>query len=70
LKAPPAGVLPSGPVKLGSVNRPDGAGRQVTYHGHPLYVFGGDSRPGDVHGQGLHTAGGTWGAVVLPVAQR
>jgi predicted lipoprotein with Yx(FWY)xxD motif len=42
----------------------------VTYHGHPLYVFGGDSRPGDVHGQGLQTAGGTWGAVVLPAVQK
>jgi predicted lipoprotein with Yx(FWY)xxD motif len=70
LKAPPAGVLPAGPVKLGTVSRPDGAGRQVTYHGRPLYVFGGDSRPGDVYGQGLQTNGGTWSAVLLPAVQK
>ena len=70
LKAPPAGVQPTGPVKLGTVSRTDGGGRQVTYHGHPLYVFAGDSRPWDTHGQGLHTAGGTWSAVVLPAVQK
>jgi predicted lipoprotein with Yx(FWY)xxD motif len=61
----PAGVQPVGPVRLGTVRRPDGR-RQVAYRGHPLYTFAGDSRPGDVNGQGLMTAGGTWSAAVLP----
>jgi predicted lipoprotein with Yx(FWY)xxD motif len=44
---------------LGTVERPDGR-RQVTYHGHPLYLFSGDSRAGQVNGEGL---GGRWHAL-------
>jgi predicted lipoprotein with Yx(FWY)xxD motif len=35
----------------------DTNGTQVTYQGHPLYTYAGDSAPGDVKGQGL---GGVW----------
>jgi Secreted repeat of unknown function len=36
---------------------------QVTYHGHPLYYFAGDKRPGDVKGEGLTGFGGRWDPV-------
>jgi predicted lipoprotein with Yx(FWY)xxD motif len=32
----------------------------VTYHGHPLYFFAGDQRPGDTTGQGLLAFGAHW----------
>jgi len=35
-------------------------GTQVTYHGHPLYYYAGDSRPGDAAGQGLDQFGAKW----------
>ena len=41
---------------LGTVAHP-GAGTQVTYNGWPLYLFSGDSDPGDTNGQGQ---GGVW----------
>lgn len=47
---------------LGTSRRRDGS-RQVTYHGHPLYMFAGDRRSGDTNGQGIHAFGGTWTAV-------
>ena len=58
------GVRPiSGPgviaSMLGTVKRPDGR-LQVTYDGFPLYLFSGDTRPGEVNGQG---AGGVWHAI-------
>jgi predicted lipoprotein with Yx(FWY)xxD motif len=32
----------------------------VTYHGHPLYYYAGDSQPGDTTGQGLNQFGAKW----------
>jgi predicted lipoprotein with Yx(FWY)xxD motif len=36
---------------------------QVTYNGHPLYLFKNDSKPGDTNGEGLTAFGGSWFAV-------
>jgi len=36
---------------------------QVTYAGHPLYWFSGDSAAGDTNGEGLTDFGGAWYAV-------
>lgn len=48
--------------KLGTVRRSDGT-RQVTYAGHPLYLFSGDTRRGQTNGQGLTDFGATWYAL-------
>ena len=44
---------------VGATRRGDG-GRQLTYHGHPLYRYAPDTKPGDVNGQGLDQFGGKW----------
>src|SRR5258707_5692045 len=62
----PAGVKPKGPVKLGTIKRPDGR-TQVTFKGRPLYSFGGDSKAGDANGEGIKDVG-TWHAAVLSKA--
>jgi predicted lipoprotein with Yx(FWY)xxD motif len=49
---------------LGTIRGDDG-GAQVTYHGHPLYYYAGDSEPGDTTGQGLNQFGARW-YVVAP----
>lgn len=54
------GVKPTGPVKLGTIERPDGR-TQVTYKGRPLYSFSGDSKAGDANGEGFKDVG-TWHA--------
>jgi predicted lipoprotein with Yx(FWY)xxD motif len=59
-----AGVVPKGPVKLGTVKRPEGT-VQVTYRGRPLYTFGGDEKPGQTKGEGIHDVG-TWHAATAP----
>jgi predicted lipoprotein with Yx(FWY)xxD motif len=41
---------------IGTITRDDGS-LQVTYNGHPLYYFSGDTAAGDSNGQGL---GGIW----------
>jgi predicted lipoprotein with Yx(FWY)xxD motif len=60
----PAGVRPTGPVKLGTVERPEG-GSQVTYKGRPLYRFGGDTKAGQANGEGIKDVG-TWHAASPP----
>jgi predicted lipoprotein with Yx(FWY)xxD motif len=47
---------------VGTTARSDGA-RQVTYNGHPVYLFSDDQRPGDTNGEGLTAFGGRWYAV-------
>jgi predicted lipoprotein with Yx(FWY)xxD motif len=49
-------------AKLGTVAR-RGGGREVTYAGHPLYYYVGDSRPGQTVGEGLNQFGATWDIV-------
>jgi len=44
---------------VGTTKRTDGI-TQVTYAGHPLYFYSGDSAPGDTNGQGI---GDVWYAV-------
>lgn len=52
----PQGVTPTaGPGitgKLGVIQRADGS-YQVTINGMPLYLYSGDSKPGDTNGQGV-----------------
>ena len=48
--------------KLGTITRSGGI-RQVSYHGHPLYTFIKDKRPGEVTGQGVTAFGAAWFAV-------
>lgn len=56
-----SGVKPTGPVKLGTVKRPDNGKRQVTFEGRPLYTFDEDEKAGDVKGEGIKDVG-TWHA--------
>jgi predicted lipoprotein with Yx(FWY)xxD motif len=44
---------------LGTTNRSDGT-KQVTYFGHPLYLYTADTAPGMTNGQGLNNLGGLW----------
>ena len=44
---------------IGTITRSDGT-KQVTYDGHPLYYFSGDSGPGTASGQGSDAFGAKW----------
>lgn len=58
---------------VGTTSRPDGKA-QLTYNGHPLYLFSGDKEAGDTNGEGLNAFGGGWyalapaGAEIAPPA--
>ena len=47
---------------VGTATRADGT-TQVTYNGHPLYLFVKDTKPGDTNGEGKTAFGGSWFAV-------
>jgi predicted lipoprotein with Yx(FWY)xxD motif len=44
---------------LGTATASDGT-KYVTYNGWPLYTFNEDTGPGQDHGQGVTSFGGTW----------
>jgi predicted lipoprotein with Yx(FWY)xxD motif len=48
--------------QVGTTRRSDGK-PQVTYNGHPLYVYQGDQKPGDTTGQGSTGFGAPWYAL-------
>jgi predicted lipoprotein with Yx(FWY)xxD motif len=54
-----AGVSAS---KLGTTRRAGGV-KQVTYNGHPLYLFVNDTKARQTNGQGIVAFGGKWSAV-------
>jgi predicted lipoprotein with Yx(FWY)xxD motif len=47
---------------VGTIKLPDGR-RQVTYAGHPLYTYLGDTGPGDTSYVGFSQFGGRWYAI-------
>lgn len=47
---------------LGTISRAHGV-KQVTYNGHPVYEFAGDSAAGQTNGQDQFAFGGYWYAV-------
>ena len=53
---------------LGTTTRSDGE-QQVTYNGHPLYLYAGDENAGDTRGQGLTDYGASW-YVLNPAGQQ
>lgn len=61
-------VLTTGKPKTGSgakgnligTTKRTGGSTQATYHGHPLYLYAGDSKAGDTHGEGLTQFGAAW----------
>jgi predicted lipoprotein with Yx(FWY)xxD motif len=49
---------------LGTITRSDGT-KQVTYDGHPLYTYVGDTAPGQNKGNGQNLSGGKWYEVTV-----
>jgi predicted lipoprotein with Yx(FWY)xxD motif len=47
------------PGRVGTIKRTDGS-EQLTYNGHPLYTYIGDSAPGQARGNNLNLNGGLW----------
>jgi predicted lipoprotein with Yx(FWY)xxD motif len=52
------------PGTFGTIKRTDGTS-QVTYNGHPLYTYIGDSAPGQAHGNNLNLNGGLWHEITV-----
>ena len=50
---------PGLPGTIATITRTGGA-RQLTYNGHPLYTYIGDSAPGQANGNNLNLNGGLW----------
>ncbi len=47
---------------VSTATRPEGT-KQVTYNGHPLYLFAQDQKAGETNGQGVSAFGASWFAL-------
>jgi predicted lipoprotein with Yx(FWY)xxD motif len=54
-----AAASPGLPGRIATITRTGGS-RQLTYNGHPLYTYIGDSAPGEARGNNLNLNGGLW----------
>ncbi len=61
----PASAGPGITGTLATIKRSDGT-TQVTYNGHPLYTYVGDTAPGQAFGNNLNLNGGLWHEVTVP----
>src|SRR5215510_13646585 len=64
---PPVTGSPSAPGipgTFGTTTRTDGT-KQVTWNGHPLYTYVGDSSSGQANGNNLNLNGGVWHEIVV-----
>lgn len=52
------------PALIGTIDRADGS-RQITYNGHPLYHYAGDTRTGSTAGHNVEDEWGRW-ALLTP----
>ena len=59
---PTAGPGVTGP--LGTIKRSGGT-TQITYNGHPLYTYVGDTSPGRAFGNNLNLNGGLWHEMIV-----
>ncbi len=50
------------PHGFGTIKRANGQ-TQLTYDGHPLYTYSGDTAAGMINGNGLNASGGLWWAI-------
>jgi len=58
----PAALTGVNQALIGTTKRSDGS-EQVTYAGHPLYLYAGDQKAGDATGEGLTDFGAGWDAL-------
>ena len=54
-----AAASPGVPGRIGTIKRTDGS-EQLTYNGHPLYTYIGDTAPGQARGNNINLNGGLW----------
>jgi predicted lipoprotein with Yx(FWY)xxD motif len=54
-----AAASPGVPGRVDTIKRTDGS-EQLTYNGHPLYTYIGDTAPGQARGNNLNLNGGLW----------
>ena len=59
-----AAASPGLPGRIGTITRTGGT-RQLTYNGHPLYTYIGDTAPGQARGNNLNLNGGLWHEVQI-----
>jgi predicted lipoprotein with Yx(FWY)xxD motif len=67
-KGAPAAGTGATASDLGTIARSDGT-KQVSYDGHPLYYFSGDSAAGQTNGEGVNGFGALW-YLVAPSGQQ